>query len=314
VRVIFFGTPELAARCLDGLLAAGDRHPVVAVVTQPDRPAGRSGRPQPPPTKVLAERHALPVQQPQSIRTRDFREQLARTGAEIGVVVAYGKILGPRLLAAVPRGFVNVHASLLPRWRGASPIQAAIRAGDPDTGVTTMQMDTGLDTGPMLLWEQVTLRPRETAGSLHDRLAELAALILPATLDQLEAGTLEPTPQEHSPFGPPSTCTLIRKEDGAIDWGRDADEVDRHVRAMVPWPGAFTTLGGLRLLVLEATPEPAASAAPPGTVLVASGAELRVACGSGALAIHRLQRSGKRACSTEAFLRGQSVAVGARCS
>jgi methionyl-tRNA formyltransferase len=252
------------------------------------------------------------VAQPESIRTRTFRRQVVESGAEIGVVVAYGKILGPRLLAALPEGFVNVHASLLPRWRGASPIQAAIRAGDSESGVTTMQMDAGLDTGPMLLWEQVALHPRETAGSLHDRLAEVATRILPATLDALEAGTLEPTPQEASPFTPPSTCTVLRKEDGAIDWSRAAVEVDRHIRALVPWPGAFTTFGGQRLLLLEATPQ-VADPAPPGTVLSASGAELLVACGRDALAVHRLQRAGKRPCSTEAFLRGSAIPVGARC-
>ena len=282
---------------------------MVALVTQPDRVRGRRGSPQPPAAKREAEALEIPVLQPRSIRTRDFRREVKQSGAEAGVVVAYGKILGPRLLQSLPLGFINVHASLLPRWRGASPIQAAIRAGDARSGVTIMQMDAGLDTGDLLIWEELALHPRETAGSLHDRLAAAAGDLLPRALTILETGQSTPLPQAESPFGPPTTCGVLHKADGQVDWTLGARELDRHVRAMVPWPGAFTTLREERILLLEAEPADEGGKTP-GEVLQAQGASLLVACGEGSLALRRLQRAGRRPADVREFLRGFPVQPG----
>lgn len=308
MRIVFFGSPEIAAACLRSL-RAHDRHEVVAVVTQPDRPVRRSKTPRPPAVKVAAE--GLPVFQPESVGTRAFRRLLVEQEAEVGVVVAYGCLLGPKLLATLPRGFVNVHASLLPRWRGASPIEAAILHGDEKSGVSIMQMDEGLDTGPVFSFEELVLDPRETAITLHDRLTELGADVLPRALDGIEAGELHARPQSESPYGPPITCGKIESEDRRIDWTHSAVEVDRHVRAFVA-RGAYTDLGGARFRIHATAPtESDELAGDPGALAVVGG-RILVATGRGTLEILELQKEGRKRCSAAEFLRGNDLDPGAR--
>ena len=302
LRAVFFGTPEFAVPSLRTLLDSGIEVPLV--VTQPDRPAGRHATPVPSPVARLAAERGIPVEKPERLRgNTGFLETVRGVAPDVGVVVAYGKIL-PKGLLEVPRlGFVNVHASLLPKFRGASPVAAAILAGEEETGVVTMRVAEELDAGPVYLERRVTIAPEEDAGSLSLRLADLGARLLVETLRGLEAGTLEPRPQS----GEPSFCRTIRREDGEIDWMAPAEEIVRRLRAYTPWPGVFTFLNGERIKILEASRGPGARAAEPGAFWTDAG-QLLAAAGEGtSVRLVRLQRAGRTPVGGSDFALGAKV-------
>jgi methionyl-tRNA formyltransferase len=303
VRVVFMGSPEFAAV---SLRAVAGRHEVALVVTQPDKPAGRGKRLVPPPVKVVATELGLPVAQPASARPPEVAAALAATGAELGVVVAYGKILPRAVLDAFPRGCVNVHASLLPRYRGAAPVQRAIVAGDTETGVTIMQLDEGMDTGPMLLTRRVPIDVSDTAGTLLARLGPVGAEALLDALDGLGAGTVHPTPQDDAAA---TYAPMLRKEEGVVDWTRPAAAVRDLIRGVDPWPGAQTTLDGAPLKLFGAATTEGSGA--PGTVLGVDARGLRVACGQGACVIAEVQAAGRKRMTAQAFAAGRALPAGA---
>ncbi|MTZ14067.1 methionyl-tRNA formyltransferase [Pseudomonas sp. JL972] len=285
MRIVFAGTPEFAAQHLQALLDAG--RTVVAVYTQPDRPAGRGQKLAPSPVKQLAVQHGIPVYQPQTLRDPAAQAELAALHADLMVVVAYGLIL-PQAVLDLPRlGCINSHASLLPRWRGAAPIQRAIEAGDDESGVTVMQMEAGLDTGPMLLKVRTPITAGDTGGTLHDRLAALGSQAVVQAVDALAAGTLTPEVQDDSLA---TYAHKLSKDEARIDWRRPAVELERLVRAFNPWPICHTTLGGEALKVHAA--RLGAGQGEPGHILEASRNGLTVACGEGALSLTRLQLPG----------------------
>lgn len=305
LRVLFMGTPELSIPCGE---AVHREFELVGVVTRPDRPAGRGRSLSAPPVKRWAAEHGVPVEQFESLRGEEARERLAAYEPDVVVVVAYGLLLPPEILSIPRLGCVNVHLSLLPRHRGASPVQAAILAGDEETGVTTMLMDEGLDTGPVLLQSREPVRPDDTAGSLTSRLAERGADLLVETLARLDEGDLQPVPQDEDR----ATMTrLVRKSDGRIDWRGPAARVERHVRAMRPWPSPTARLGDtvLKLWRVEVA-GPAPEDARPGEVLESED-ELVVACGEGtSIRVLEMQRPGGRRMPTKDLLRGFPIPVG----
>ena len=303
LKVVYWGSPDFAVPCLRALHL---RHEVLAVVTQPDRPRGRGRSLAPPAVKVAAEELGLPVLQREKIRRRSFRQQLTDLDADVFVVAAYGNILRPRMLAVPPMGCVNVHASLLPRYRGSAPIQWSVIRGERRSGVTIMLMDAGMDTGPMLLSGALDLAPDETAGTLHDRLAELGPDLLLEALDGLAAGTLEPRPQDH---GLATEAPMLTKEHGRVDFSRPAREVDCHIRGMDPWPGAYTSLYGKPLKVFASAPAPA-QGGEPGEVLAVDDRGLLVACGDGAVWLQELQRAGRKRMAARALVAGYPIAKG----
>ena len=305
MRLAFMGSPNFAVPALLALHAAG--HEIAAVYCQMPRPAGRGQAVRRCAVQIAAERLGLPVRTPARLRTAtDEHAAFAALELDAAVVAAYGLILPPPMLDAPRLGCVNIHASLLPRWRGAAPIQAAIRAGDAATGVTIMRMDPGLDTGPMLLAEPVPIPPRATAALLHDVLAELGARLILRVL-------ADPPPAIPQPAAGASYAPRLTRADAVLDWTAAAAALDRQIRAFDPWPGAVTTLDGGDLKVLAAHPEPghpkSEPGAAPGTVLDPA---LLVACGTGALRLTRVQRPGRAALDAAAFLRGHPVAVGTR--
>ena len=297
MRVVFMGTPDFAVPALQALAAAG--HDVIAVYSQPPRPAGRGQSVRLCPVHRAAEDMSIPVRTPARLRTDpEAQAAFAELQADVAVVAAYGLILPQTMLDAPRLGCLNIHASLLPRWRGAGPIQAAILAGDAETGVTIMQMEAGLDTGPMLLREAVAITPTTTAAGLHDVLAEMGGRLIVRALAEHPAPT--PQPEEGVTYAP-----KLEREHGRLDWTADAASLDRRVRAFDPWPGTFTMLDAAVLKVLAAIP--VEGAGPPGTVLDNA---LTVACGSGALRLTRVQAPGRAAMDAAAFLRGRAVPVG----
>jgi len=299
MRLAFLGSPAFAVPALRALHAAG--HDIARVYAQPPRPAGRGQREQPCPVHLAALELGLPVRTPARVRRNAAEHAAFRDlGLDAAVVAAYGLILPPEMLEAPRLGCLNIHASLLPRWRGAAPIQAAILAGDAESGVTIMRMEEGLDTGPMLLREAVPLGPRATTPWLHDALSEIGArLILRALAEWPEA---VPQPEEGV------TCAgKLSKEDAPLEWSRPAAELDRRVRALNPWPGTTARFGAEVLRVLEA--EAVEDSGAPGEVLPTRG--LLVACGEGALRVARLQRAGGKPMEAEAFLRGFPIPPGA---
>ena len=301
MRVLFFGTPDFAVPTLDALLNAG--HEIVLVVAQPDKPAGRGHTCHSPPVIERARSLHLPIAQPVKIKTGEFPEQIEALNADVAVVIAYGRILTPRLLAAPRRGCINVHASLLPRWRGAAPIQWSIWAGDTVTGVCTQQMEEGLDTGPVYVELQTRIGPHETASDLHDRLAILGAEAAILTLRDW------PTPTPQAPGGV-TYASKIDKEMGVIDWNQPAINLDRQVRAMTAWPGGVAQRGTEAIKLIQVQPAPNATHTAPGTVI--STRPLVITCGEGALELVRVQAPGRKPISGSEYANGAHLAVGQR--
>jgi methionyl-tRNA formyltransferase len=302
VKLLFAGTPAFAATALAAVISAG--HAVVGVLTQPDRPVGRGRQARAGPVKVLAEKHGLPLLQPDSLADSGVVDALRAFGADAMVVAAYGLLLPRAVLELPPRGCLNIHASLLPRWRGAAPIQRAILAGDETTGITIMQMNEGLDTGPILLQESVPITPEDTAGSLGERLAALGARLIVQAL----AAPRAPRPQDpvHATYAP-----KIDRNQTGIDWHDSAAAIDRRVRAFNPVPGAHTSWNGMLLKVWRARAEEGAEL-DPGLVTAADAGGIVVVCGVGALRILELQRAGGKLLSAGAFLAGCGMGPGVR--
>ncbi|MGE0259014.1 MAG: methionyl-tRNA formyltransferase [Alphaproteobacteria bacterium] len=297
------GTPDFAATILAALIKTG--HHIRAVYTQPPRPAGRGHRLHPSPVQELAERRGLSVRCPAGLRDPAAQAEFAAIPADAAVVVAYGLLLPKPVLHAPRLGCINVHASLLPRWRGAAPIQRAILAGDTETGITIMQMDEGLDTGPILLRQAIPIGAAETAGQLGDRLAALGARMLAEALYSLARGVLHPQPQ---PSDGATYAAKLRRDEARLDWRHGAVALERRVRAFDPWPGAYFEGRGERIRVLAADAEPrAAPDARPGTVL---DSRLSIACGEGIFRPLRLQRAGRAPLDTPIFLRGFALPPG----
>ena len=296
MRVIFMGTPEFSVAALDAVHA---EHEVVCVYTQPPRPAGRGKKDRPSPVQMQAEALGLPVRHPVSLKGAEAQAEFDALKADIAVVVAYGLILPQPVLDAPRHGCLNIHASLLPRWRGAAPIQRAIMAGDAETGVCIMRMEAGLDTGPVLLREATPIDDGDTGASLHDRLSQMGARLIAEALARLD--TLSPQPQ---PEDGVTYAAKINKSEARIDWTRPAEEVARHIRALSPFPGAWCDSPAGRLKLLDA--RAVAGKGAPGEVLDG----LTVACGTGAVSVLSVQREGKRASDTDAFLNGHRFAPG----
>lgn len=304
--IVFMGTPDFSVPCLEGLHRS--RHRVVQVVTQPDRPKGRGRRVYPPPVKAKALALGLPVIQPEKIKTAEFIATLSGLHPHLLVVVAYGRILPKAVLEIPTAGCINVHASCLPQYRGSAPIHWAIINGETETGITTILMDEGMDTGDILLSATEPITPADTAATLHDRLAALGAKVLEETLDLLAGGRLTPTPQAHDRA---SLAPMLKKEDGRIDWCQPAKAISDRIRGMNPWPGAFTFYDQKRLKILKAVVLPSgATEVAPGTIVPGFPDELRVAAGDGLLSILEVQgESGKRLTIVE-FLRGHPLPAG----
>jgi methionyl-tRNA formyltransferase len=290
LKIVFMGTPDFAVPPLRALHDCG--HEVLTVVTQPDRRKGRGRKLTPPPVKQAAASYGYPVIQPETVRSDSFHRQMTELAPDLFVVVAFGQILPQSLLDIPSRGAINVHASLLPRYRGAAPIQWAIINGDRETGVTTMMMDKGMDTGDMLLMNKTAIGPEETAADLHDRLSDLGARTLVRTLEKLQDGSLERTPQNHAKS---THAPMLKKKDGEIDWSMPAERIECLIRGMTPWPGAYTFSDGMRLKIFKASVLKREISVPPGTILECFPGELRVATGQSALAVQEIQgASGKR--------------------
>ncbi|MBW1741323.1 MAG: methionyl-tRNA formyltransferase [Deltaproteobacteria bacterium] len=306
-RIIFMGTPAFSVPALKALHENHDE--VLAVVTQPDRPKGRGRRMVPPPVKEVASTLGYPVLQPARIKEPWFVEKMIALDPDIFVVVAYGRIL-PGSVLAIPRlGAINIHASLLPKYRGPAPIQWAIINGEQETGVTTMWMDEGMDTGEILLTSKVPIRPDDTSVSLHHRLADVGAQLLIETLNKLRSGDLVGTPQDKTQA---TYAPFLKKEDGRIDWTKDAKSLDAFIRGMNPWPGAFTFLFGKRLKIFKAEGLQKPAKEKPGTVLEGFPEDFNVATGRGILALKEVQLESAKRISVKDFLRGCPVPTGTR--
>jgi methionyl-tRNA formyltransferase len=305
VKIAFLGTPPFAVAPLDALARAG--HTVACVVAQPDRPAGRGQALREPATKVWATQHGVPVLQPEKVRDGRLAAELAALAPDVLVVVAYGRILGQDLLDLAPYGALNVHGSLLPRWRGAAPIQWSVASGDAETGVTIMRMEAGLDTGPIFLQRRLAIGPEETSEQLYGRLAALGADAIVEALPLLEAGRLTPTIQDDSQA---TLAPTLTKDDGRLDFTRPAAELAARLRGFTPWPGAFTLLGGKLLKVHAAQPAGAGALAPGEASAVPEG--ILVGCGGGtALLLREVQLEGRRRLSGADFVKGQPIPAGA---
>ncbi len=304
MKILFFGTPEFALPALEALL---ENHQVVAVVTQPDRPAGRGQRVTASPVKRRAEAAGLPVLQPERLRHPQWPDRLRQWSPDLAVVVAYGQILPKAVLDVPPRGSINVHASLLPRYRGAAPIAWALIRGEAETGVTTFRMDEGMDTGPILLQEATRIEPNETAGELAQRLSRLGASLLLRTLQTLD--TLTPTPQRHELATP---APRLKKEDGFLDWTEPAQALVNRVRGCNPWPGARAFSAAGTLMFWRATALEGSTRAEPGTLVRTADGTLAVATAAGLLLPREVQPENRRIMAWSAFLRGARMGPGAR--
>lgn len=302
MRLIFAGTPEFAAQALQAIIEAG--HDVALVLTQPDRPAGRGMTLQPSAVKKVALAHGIEVFQPLTLRDAEAQAKIAAVGAEVMVVAAYGLIL-PQVVLDLPRfGCINIHASLLPRWRGAAPIQRALLAGDAETGVCIMQMEAGLDTGPVLLWEAIPITAEDTTATLHDRLAALGARLVVEVLARL------PLPVEAQPAEGVTYAHKIEKAEAQVDWRRTAAELDRHIRVFNPFPGAQTSFNGQTVKLWQA--RPVAGQGEIGTVLAVDRSQVVIACGEGALAVSEFQKAGGKRLPVQQFLAGHPLKLGDR--
>ncbi len=305
IKIIFMGTPDFAVPALNALHK--NNYDVVLVVTQPDRPKGRSRKPVAPPVKKTAVNLGYDVIQPISIKTDEFANHVIRLKPDIFVVSAFGHILPKRILDLPQNGALNIHASLLPKYRGAAPIQWAIINGEKETGVTTMLMDEGLDTGDILLTSKTEISPDDTSATLHNRLADLGADLLIKTLKAVAVGNINPIPQDRTRA---TYAPMLKKKDGHINWEMAADKLESFIRGMTPWPGAFTFCDNIRLKIFTSTPIMMSVDNPPGTVLKGFPDELRIATGKGALSILEIQgESGKRLAIKD-FLRGFKLPVG----
>jgi methionyl-tRNA formyltransferase len=302
MRVIFAGTPEFAVHALRAIVAAG--HDVPLVLTQPDRPAGRGMALQPSPVKRLAEASGIEVFQPQTLKDATAQEKIAAVQADVMVVAAYGLIV-PQVVLDMPRfGCINIHGSLLPRWRGAAPIQRALLAGDQETGVCIMQLEAGLDTGPVLLRAACPIGAADSAAMLHDRLAESGARLIVEALSKL------PLPAEPQPAAGVTYAHKIEKAEALIDWSKDAQELDRHIRAFNPFPGAQAQFGGQTVKLWQAVP--VAGSGEKGLILSVDRSSIVIACGSGALAVSELQKAGGKRLPVREFLAGHPLKAGDR--
>lgn len=307
MRIVFMGTPEFAVPSLEALLKSDDQ--VVGIVTQPDRPKGRGQVLTPPPIKLIAQRDGIPFLQPVKIKVPEFLAALAAWKPDLIAVTAYGRILHSPILTLPPMGCVNVHGSLLPKYRGAAPVQWAVINGETETGITTMLMDEGMDTGAMLLQESLPICPDDTAGSLAPRLAELGGRLLVETIARLKAGTITPLPQNHAlaTLAPP-----LKKEDGAIEWATSATSIANRVRGLSPWPGAYGYFGGERWMVWSATASTAKTDTVPGTIIDVTKQSLQVATGEGVLTVREIQPANSKRLTVAQYLAGHRVAVGQR--
>jgi len=301
------GSPEFAAPCLRALR---EHHEVALVVSQPDKPAGRGGQLTAPAVKLAALELGLPVIQPRSAKTGELRDALVASGATLAVVVAYGKILPGPVLEALPRGCINVHGSLLPKYRGAAPVQWAVINGEAETGVSIMQLDEGMDTGPVLLERRVAIDPDETAGELLARLAPIGAAALLEAIAAIEAGTAHPVAQDHARA---SHAPMLAKTDGMIDFAQPAAAVAARIRGVDPWPGAQAMLRGQIVKLFRARPAPGGSApgsGAPGSVLAIEAGGIHVAAADGAVVIRELQAAGRKRMAAAQFAAGRGIAVG----
>jgi len=309
MRIVFMGTPELAVASLEALLKSEDQ--VVGVVTQPDRPKGRGQTLAASPIKQVALREGLPLLQPVKMKDPVFLDALRAWQPDLIAVTAFGRILPPVILSLPPRGCINVHGSLLPKYRGAGPIQWAIIKGEQETGITTMLMDEGMDTGPMLLQERVPILPEDTAGTLSVKLAEVGGRLLVETIRRLHAGTLTPQPQDHSKA---TLAPLLKKEDGLITWTASATDIANRIRGLSPWPGAYAYARGERWVLSRASAADASSSraggATPGTVVEVRKDALLIATGQGLLAIREFQPANSRRMTVAQYLAGHTVAPG----
>ncbi len=305
LEIVFMGTPDFAVPCLEALVKGP--HRVVLTVTQPDRPRGRGRKAHAPPVKRSAEALGIETVQPDSVKSPEFVRRMAERTPDLFVVVAFGQLL-PRALLEIPRrGAVNVHASLLPKYRGSAPIQWAIINREPVTGVTTMLLDEGMDTGDLLLSREVPIGPTDTAAVLHDRLSLAGAKLLSETLDSLAEGSLRPTVQDP---GKASYAPMLTKADGHLDWSRAAEDLEAFIRGMTPWPGAYTFHGDRRIKIFRAEPVWPSRQAAPGTVLPGFPDELRVAAGQGALSLLEVQGASGKRLPVADFLRGHPIPPG----
>ncbi|MBQ7679982.1 MAG: methionyl-tRNA formyltransferase [Butyrivibrio sp.] len=307
MKILFMGTPDYAAAALAALLESGA--PVGLVVTQPDRPKGRKGELVPPPVKVCAEAHQVPVLQPEHVRDPETMEQLKNFAPDLCIVAAFGQILPAELLKLPPLGCVNLHASLLPKLRGASPIQQALIDGEKETGITLMQMAEGVDTGDILLQHTIPIAAEDTGGSLFEKLSSLAARTIVEALPALEAGTLTPVPQKEELA---TYCRKLTKQMGRVDWRMGAENIERLIRALDPWPSCYTTLGGrtLKLWRADVLPDARSAEGAPGTITEITGDSIRVLTGDGILEIRELQLEGKKRMLVHDFLLGYRLQAG----
>ena len=306
MRLVFMGTPDFAVASLEALLKSDDS--VVGVVTQPDRPKGRGQILTPSPVKLLAERQQIPLLQPLKMKDPEFLQALGGWKPDLIAVAAFGRILTPTILSLPPRGCINVHGSLLPKYRGAGPIQWAIINGETETGITTMLMDEGMDTGAMLLQEAIHITPDDTADTLSPRLAALGGRLLVETIARLKAGTLTPRPQDTSQV---TFAPLLKKEDGVIDWTLPATALANRVRGLSPWPGAYTTVsGGDRWTIWRARALPGPVTKPPGMIVAVTHEAIHVATGEGVLAVMELQPTNSRRMAVSQYVTGHPTAVG----
>ena len=306
MRIVFMGTPEFAVPSLEALLASEDQ--VVGVVTQPDRPKGRGQELTPPPVKLIAERNGIPFLQPLKIRTPEFLETLASWKPDLIAVTAFGRILHAPILNLPPRGCVNVHGSLLPKYRGAAPVQWAVINGETETGITTMLMDEGMDTGAMLLQERIPILPDDTAGTVAPRLAELGGRLLVETIKRLKANAITPRIQDHTQA---TMAPLLKKEDGLIDWTSSAQAIANRIRGLSPWPGAYTYHGQERWNIWKAVAVSEPAQGQPGMILAGSKQSLKVVTGSGVLELLEIQTANSKRMSIGQFLAGHRISSGA---
>ncbi len=305
MRIVFMGTPEFAVPSLEALLRSDDQ--VVGVVSQPDRPKGRGQQLVAPPVKLVAERAGVPILQPLKIRTPGFLQALSAWQPDLIAVTAFGRILHAPILQLPPMGCVNVHGSLLPKYRGAAPVQWAVINGETQTGITTMLMDEGMDTGPMLLQEKLDILPDDTSGTLAPRLAELGGRLLVDTIARLKAGTLTPQKQVNELA---TLAPLLKKEDGLIDWTMGATALASRVRGLSPWPGAYTFLGEARWNIWKAVPHSEPTTGKPGAIVTVNKQAILVATGKGLLDIQEIQLANSKRMSVGQFLAGHQVTVG----